>query len=467
MKKNTLSILLSSIFVLSSISSSLANEHGAEVKKEVKYDLQYPVKLPQYEERHLDTGNKYFSSGNYLKAYDEYFLSIRLNPTFWQGFRGIGNVYVKTNRINKAIENYMKAINIINPTYMANTLDEALIAIKEKDLYLGIAKLQKILAIEPSAGRLVDEGVKLIQDNKKQKAIEKFQEAIKIDKTYADAYYKLGNLQYEKKTYPEALKNYELAVKYDSSEYAYQYALGNAYYRQAYKNKKSLDYNLLKKAIEQYKIAYSFDQRDMDVLFNYSSSLVDQSLYILGEIDKKEQIIIKKAGDKEPIFPPELTEMKNEAINNSRIASKLLEKVTAFSPLDVEAHIYLGNAYMNIGELPYHYINAINEYKKAIELDSSKTQLYFNIAIAYYLASQLKVRTDDLPITKDNAKQYLRFGKKFYKGDMLTYAQENFNSFLVYNVRDKNVTNARKYLTTVSDAIAKLDFKVPDRSTGR
>lgn len=434
---------------------------------ESKYDLKYPVQIPKFELRHLDLGDKYFNKGDYQKAYDEYFLSVRLNPTFWQGFRGIGNVFTKIGKLNKAIENYMAAINIINPTYAASILDEALIAIKENDLYLGIAKLQKILSIEPAAGILVDEGIKLIQENKKSKAIEKFQEAIKIDKDYADAYYKLGNLQYEKKSYPEALKNYELAVRYDPTEYAYHYALGNAYYKQAYKNKKNIDYVLLQKAIKSYKIAYSFNKRDVDVLFNYGTALVDKALYIKSKIDEKEQLAIKKAGEKDPEFPPEIENMKRESINYSKIAASLLEKVTAFDPNDVNAHIYLGNAYMNIGELPYYYIKSVEEYQKAISLDGSQTPLYFNMAVSYYLASKLKPRSEDLPITKQNSKQYIRFGKKFYRGDMLTYAKESLDSYLLYNTRDKNVSNARKYLATILQEIDNLGFRVPDRRTGR
>ncbi|GIW21115.1 MAG: hypothetical protein KatS3mg068_0122 [Candidatus Sericytochromatia bacterium] len=467
---------LSLLFLSLSLICSLSNNSFAQDKKkknkdkdsiESKYDLKYPVKIPKFEIRHLDLGDKYFNKGDYQKAYDEYYLSTRLNPMFWQGFRGIGNVFVKIGKLSKAIENYMKAVNIVNPTYAASTLDEALIAIKENDLYLGIAKLQKILAIEPAAGILVDEGVKLIQENKKSKAIEKFQEAIKIDKDYADAYFKLGNLLYEKKSYPEALKNYEFAVQYDPSEYAYHYALGNAYYKQAYKNKKSIDYTLLKKAIKSYEKAYNFNQRDMDVLFNYGTALVDQSLFIKSKIDEKEQLAIKKAGEKDPEFPPEIDSMKKESISYSKKASILLEKVTAFNPLDVNSHIYLGNAYMNIGELPYHYIKAVEEYQKAIEIDGSQTPLYFNIAVAYYLASKLNPRSEDLPITRQNSKQYIRFGKKFYRGDMLTYAQEYFNSYLLYNLRDKNVSNARKYLATVTEEIANLGFRVPDRRTGR
>lgn len=465
---------ISSLFLVTTLIISISDNAFSQSKKktdkdssESKYDLKYPVKVPKFEVRHLDLGDKYFNRGDYQRAYDEYFLSVRLNPTFWQGFRGIGNVFVKTGRLNKAIENYMKAVNIINPTYVASILDEALIAIKEKDLYLGIAKLQKILAIEPPAGVLVDEGVKLIQDNKKPKAMEKFQEALKIDKDYADAYYKLGNLQYEKKSYPEALKNYEAAVQYDPSEYGYHYALGNAYYKQAYKNKKSIDYTLLQKAIKSYQRAYNFNQRDMDILFNYGTALVDQSLYIRSKIDEKEQAAIKKAGDKDPEFPPEISSMRKEAINYSKLATSLLEKVTAFNPMDVNAHVYLGNAYMNIGELPYHYVKAVEEYQKAIDLDGNQTPLYFNMAVSYYLASRLQPRSEDLPITRQNAKQYVRFGKKFYRGDMLTYAQENFNSFLLYNIRDKNVSNARKYLATVTDEISNLGFKVPDRRTGR
>ena len=141
--------------------------HGKLKEVKTSFDTMYPVKIPTFEGRHLEEGNQFYEKGLYSQAYHEYFMAVRLNPSFWQGFRGIGYVYLRQGKPVKAINNYLKAIEIINPTYAAKTVDEGKLALKEDDLYLAIAKFQKVLNIPPEAGKLVDEGVALFKDNKK------------------------------------------------------------------------------------------------------------------------------------------------------------------------------------------------------------------------------------------------------------------------------------------------------------
>lgn len=472
MKRKTLVALLSVITM-----SCLCEVAFSQTKDKKKaddgfekngYKTEHAVEIPKFETRHLQIGDNFFKAGNYKGAYDEYYMSTRLNPSYWQGYRGLGNVFLKTGNIKKAINNYLKAISIVNPVYVANTLDEGQVALKEGDYFLAIAKFQKILAINPEAGAALDEGVKLLKENKKAKAEEKFKEAVKLDDDYADAHYKMGMVSYEKKKYPEAIKSFELAVKYEPSDYAYQYYLGNAYYKQANKDKKKLDSALIKKSIGSFSKAHELNQRDVDIMFNLASSLIDYASILRSKAAEKEANAIKAAGDKkEPVIPPDVDKLNSESVEISEKAVKLLEKVTAMVPQDSEAHTYLGNAYTMAAKNPLIYLKAVDEYQKAIAIDGSKTNLYFNIGVAYFLASATRPRSEDLPITKENAKQYIRFGKKYFKGDMLTYAQENFNSYLLYNLRDKNVSVARQYLATVTDQLNNLGFRVPDRTTGR
>jgi tetratricopeptide (TPR) repeat protein len=387
MKKIALTALLS-VLIYSSASVSDKNafaeeEHG---KKEapVVYEPAYPVKIPKFEGRHLRVGDTYFNKGNYKMAYEEYYMATRLNPSFWQGFRGIGNVYMKQGLIKKAINNYLKAISIVNPTYAAKTLDEGKVALKEGDLFLAIAKFQKILAIEPAAGALVEESVQLVKDKKASAAQKKLDEAAKIDKeaditnkvgTYADLHFKIGSMDYEKKKYPDAAKEFELAVKLDPSEFAYHYALGNSYYKQAFKNKKQIDMKLLKDAIKSYQRAYNLNQRDIDVMYNLAAAKVDVASSIKAEMvakrgeadkaiddaakldDQRAQIttgVAKAKGDPVKLKTDSL-KLKADAAKLAVEAKKLddtssqyvlesillLEKVTTLNPKDPKAHVYI------------------------------------------------------------------------------------------------------------------------------
>ena len=101
---------------------------------------------------------------------------------------------------------------------------------------VAIEKFREILDIDPKAGELVNEGLKLLEEDKGAKAQKSFEEAIATDKDYADAYYKLGNYLHGKKKWDDSIKNFKKAVELDPDEPAYYYGLGNSQYKLAFKN---------------------------------------------------------------------------------------------------------------------------------------------------------------------------------------------------------------------------------------
>ncbi|MFN8671479.1 MAG: tetratricopeptide repeat protein [Candidatus Sericytochromatia bacterium] len=480
--------------------------------KEVKTNVEtkYPVKIPTFEGRHWAEGNNFYDKGMYKEAYHEYFMATRLNPSFWQGFKGLGDVYLKQNSVTKAINNYLKAIEIINPTYAQKTVDEGQVALKEGDYFIAVAKFKKVLDIDPDAGALVNEAVALLKDSKKSQAEKKLQEAVKIDSstnqydrktlTYADAHYKLGFFLYEKKKYEDAQKELEIAVKIEPNEFAYNYALGNSYYKLAFKNKKKVEMPLLKKAISSYDKAIALNPRDPELMYNLAVSKLSYASTFKKTVWEKEEEIFKevegdpkakkakpKAKDKKKEEPKEkfdlakkfekdkkvyklsqeATNTDNMAISISREALKLLEKVTALNPLDSKAFSYLGDAYSMVGGSPFNYISSAKSYQKAINLDSNLSDLYSKMGTAYYLASKLNPETSELPITRENQKLYLKFGKQFYRAEMLQSSSDSFNSFLRYASKPAKVPVVRNYLATVNNEIANLGFRIPDKNTGR
>lgn len=481
--------------------------------KEVKTDIDtaYPVKIPTFEGRHLQEGNNFYSRGLYQQAYNEYAMAVRLNPSFWQGFRGIGYVYMRQGKVKKALNSYLQAISIINPVYAAQTLDEGKVAMKEGDLYLAASKFQKILSIPPEAGVLVDEGIQLLKENKKSAAQKKFEEAAKIDLTYdkskprgayADVHFRLGTLNYEKKKYPDAIKELEWAVQIDASELGYHYGLGNAYYKMAFKNKKKPDRELLTKAINSYQNAYRFNPRDTDVMYNLAAAKVDNAsiektlvMAKQGEADKVYEEIYKgvpSAKDKKKKTPvkvapfslkdrfknvSQITKINNEAdkinekaVKSAREASILLEKVTNINPSDGKALEYLGDAYSMVGKKPNDFIKAADAYKKAFNLDTTKIDLYTKIGTTYYMASNITPSTEELPIDSFNSSSYSKFGKKYYRAEMLSYARDSFNDYLnsqLLSGGGANSVKVKAYRDTVVKEIDNLGFRVPDKSTGR
>ncbi|MFN8575890.1 MAG: tetratricopeptide repeat protein [Candidatus Sericytochromatia bacterium] len=519
MKNSVLKLLISTIITSSVSISSVAyasggggghgDPHGKVKEVKTELDTAYPVKIPTFEGRHLEEGNRFYERGLYDNAYHEYFMATRLNPSFWQGFRGIGYVYMRKGKIVKALNSYLKAIDIINPVYAAQTLDEGKTAMKEGDLYLAASKFQKILHIPPEAGVLVDEGIQLLKENKKSQAQKKFDEAAKIDLTYdkkrprgsyADVHFKLGTMNYEKKKYPEAIKEFEWAVELDPSEFGYHYGLGNAYYKQAFKNKKKPELDLLTKAVKSYENAYRFNPRDIDVMYNLAAARVDEAgiekakaLEKASEADKYYAEIYKgspseKDKKKKVVAPPfsiadrfknvkeihkidkEVEKINAVAAQKAQKAVNLLEKVTNVNPVDIKALEYLGDAYTMVGQKPDDFIRAVDSYQKILTLNSSMVDLYTKIGTTYYMASNITPHTEDLPINSENSKLYGKFGKKYYKAEMLSYSKANFNSYLNSNLLSGGGANSgkvRAYLETVNKDIDNLGFRIPDKSTGR
>ena len=520
--KAFLSLIISSSVLISTQSTTYAaatekkTEHGAadahgKLKEEkIDYDTAYPVRGPTFEIRHLREGNNAYKRGLYQLAFNEYSMAVRLNPSFWQGFRGIGYVYMRQGKVKKALNSYLQGINIINPVYASETLDEGKTAMKEGDLYLAVSKFQKILNIPPEAGRLVDEGVQLIKENKKSAAQKKFDEAAKIDLeydksrprgAYADVHFRIGTLSYEKKKYPDAIKQLECAVQLDPSEFVYHYGLGNAYYKMAFKNKNKPDRVLLTKAVKSYENAYQFNPRDTDVMYNLAAAKVDDAsiektlvLEKQMEADKVYEEIYKgspstKDKKKKAVVAPtfnlrdrfknvsQISKINREgdkinmrAVKQAQDAVILLEKVTNVNPSDGKALEYLGDAYTMLGQVPNDFIRAADAYKKAYNLDTNRTDLFNKIGTTYYMASNITPKTEDLPIDNNNFKLYSKFGKKYYRAEMLSSSRDSFNQYLnsqLLSGATSNSAKIRAYRDTVVKDIDNLGFRVPDTNTGR
>jgi len=449
--KNKLHTLLACILITQiSFGSSYA---APKDEKKDKPDTAYNVTIPRFEDHHLKNADWYFDRGLYRQAYNEYYVSIRLNPTFWKGYRGIGNVFMQEGNIKLALEYYLKAINVINPVYAARTLRSAKTDINTGDVMLGIRKLQKILRIDPKAGNLTDEGIKLLVEGKNKDAQKKFEEAIVVDPQYALPYYKLGNMLYETKKYPDAMGYYEKAVKYEKSEFAYFYALANASYKVAFKNKKQVDTALLKRAISNYRVALVLYPRDYDAMFNLATAIIDdvaRSAIVVNEAEKT-------------------TTHNREAMMNSKNlkeAVNLLERYVENKPMDVNGRLYLGKAYTLWAKKPFQFLTAVDEYKKAMVLDPNLTNLHYDIGITYYVASTIYPASEDLPITPETSKFYVRFGKKYYRGDMLAEAKASFNRYLMSNLRGKERKTSQNYLELIEKQMSTLGFRPPDKEKG-
>jgi Tfp pilus assembly protein PilF len=148
---------------------------------------------------YIEQGNKYLKEGKYSLAKDEYEKVININDKSPQVWYNLGVIFEAEGDIQSAGQSYKNYL-VLSPG----------------------AKDAKYIA-----AHLFDmDGEKLYQDGDYMGAIDKFKEAVKIDKTYPYAYFNQGLVYDKLEEYELATKAYEQAVKFSPS-------YGNAHFNLA------------------------------------------------------------------------------------------------------------------------------------------------------------------------------------------------------------------------------------------
>lgn len=219
-------------------------------------------------------------------------------PDSYYGHKLLGEVYEKEGGMRKAIEEYVKAIDLNKKDY---------------DTYYKIAHL-------------------LDELNQKEESTTMLQNLLKIKPDYYEASYLLGEILMEQEHFKEAINIYMEALKYNPNNYDLYYSLGMAYTRLndfqnakiCYERAATLNTLLYQAQYNLAQIALIYDDLDeAEKYFNEcleDENLEAESYYHLARIailkgnnDKAvnylnlaielKPILIKKA-DKEPLFLP-------------------------------------------------------------------------------------------------------------------------------------------------------------------
>jgi tetratricopeptide (TPR) repeat protein len=153
-----------------------------------------PISSNVLAELHFKLGNAGMMRGELDMAAESYSAALRLKPDMTHGWCNLGNVYLKWDRAQDAIQLYMHALSL-DPGHWASrtNLAQALIATRQ-------VVLAKVLLIELSVERPQDTQVrnqlgKLYAElDEFEAALECFSRAIAINPDDADSLYCLGNV---------------------------------------------------------------------------------------------------------------------------------------------------------------------------------------------------------------------------------------------------------------------------------
>lgn len=433
-----------------------------------------PIKAPTFYESHFVNGSKYLAKKDYKNAIEEFNQSIIINPDYYLGYRGLGDAYRAMGNLKRAIEYYNQAIKIIRPMYLADKIKAAMEYEKNGNLAKAAEYYRYILGIKHEAGIQVLIGNNFIKYGDAKNALKAYQKAIEIDKWYADAHFKIGNIYYETNKLPKAVTEYETTVKLFPKDAFYNYQLGMSYLKTCKKGKK-VNEEVLNNAIKYLELALKYQHDDKYLYFNLGNAYLEKGLFIHSNISKLEKEIEKekdpkKSKDKKVLIA------KNAilAINFYDKSIKIYQMAIKYKIKDSETHYNLGNAYHKQGELVQKqmekyqnygdelkldatwkkahvlYKIAAKEYRLALKNNPKYSEVYYDMGVLYYRRLNLKPDPNNLEIlTKEDLNEYSTKGINYYYTYMATKSITAFRQYLILNPTAKDAPKVKTLIEEI------------------
>jgi len=258
--------------------------------------------------------------------------TIDRNPSSWMAHNNLGNVLFQKKRLEEAIAQFKKAIEIkSDDPEPYNNLGHALLHKEQMDE--AIAFLQKALAIMPDCAEAHDNlGAVFLKKGQVDEAMMEFQKALAIQHDNVEAHNNLGTALVQKGHVDEAIVQFQrvLAIQPDHADARYN--LGNAFVR-----KGNVD-----EAIIQFQEVLAIQPDYVEACNNLGTALVQK-----GRVD--------------------------EAIVQ-------FQRAMAIQPENVEAHYNLGNALFRKGRVD----EAMIQYQRALTIQPDYVAARNNLGTALF-----------------------------------------------------------------------------------
>ena len=387
-----------------------------------------PSEMPTFQNEHIAVGRMYLKKQDFHHAEQEFRSATLIDPTSVPAAVGLGDALYATKRYQEALDEFMRAMRMERPTFADVPLREASKLVAQHQLMAALHIYRQISHVDPKAGDLVNKAVACLQRGDKPGAKKALTDALKIDTTYTDAYFKLGKMAYDDKAYGDAIEQYEKAAKSDPEDGLIQFALGNAYYRFqtiAPKGDKYAFYRTwekkardakwfawcVNKAAADYRKANQLRPHDFDILYN-----LGVAEYYLKH------------------YPAAIADLHQAELIRAD---------------DADAHTYLGNAWFQRARTIKEYNYAVHEYLVAQNLAPKRWELEYDLGQAYLQKSKLHPRSDEFEVTPANAKLYYAQGSAYFKTLMLQQAGEHFQKYLYYMPDAKNRPDVEKLVEMI------------------
>jgi len=286
------------------------------------------------------------------------------NSNSWLGYNDLGTALVQMGRIDEAIAQLQKAVEI-NPNYVEahNNLGDALLQKGQVDEAMG--QYQKALEIDPNfADAHNNLGIVLLKKGQVDEAMAQYQKALEIKPNNASAHYNLGNVLLQKGQVDEAIIQYQRALEIKPTDAEAHYNLGNALFKKG----------RMDEAIAQYQKALEIDPNFAEVYYNLGNVLLQKGQVddAIAQFQKGLEI---KPNDTEARY-----NLGNALLKKGRVdeAMAQYQKVLEIKPNFAEAHYNLGIVLAQSGRVD----EAIAQFEQVLKLKPDYTDAIYNLGVA-------------------------------------------------------------------------------------
>ena len=176
---------------------------------------------------------KYMQQGKYVEASREFQKALWHNPSLAEAYSGLGHAYIGLGRLDDALEAQHKAIEL-EPNMAEAHVAKGLILLQraeksrtKTDYERALSSCRKGIELNPTlqVPTVIRAalGRSYFQEGKLTQASRQFEEILKVDPDFGDAYYYLGAIRVRQRDYERAEEAYSHAINLDpSSAKAYE-----------------------------------------------------------------------------------------------------------------------------------------------------------------------------------------------------------------------------------------------------